>query len=101
MIVLLIGVILSGSFGLLAWAARLHPIQTFRRSLQVGGCIAAVLTLVIALLLYPSANVWQHYQAGKATASQYDLERIRAENMIAVLGSPQAYIEYLKAIRSE
>ncbi|WP_313453268.1 hypothetical protein [Stutzerimonas nitrititolerans] len=101
MIALLIGLILTASLAGLAFIARYHPIPAIRRWLQVGCAVAAVTVLVTSLLLYPAVNVWQQYQAGQAAASKHDLERIRAEHMIAVFGSPQAYIEYLKAIRSE
>lgn len=101
MIVLLIGLILAASLGLLAFVARHHPIIAVRRWLQVGSVLGAVLILVASLLLYPSVNVWQEYRAGQATVAKYDIERIRAKHMIRLLGSPQAYIEYLKAIKEQ
>ena len=99
MLAILIGAVISASLGLLGFVARYHPIPAFRRWIQVACGIGVVLVLVVSLLLYPSVNVWQQYHAGQAIASQYDLERIRAEHMIDLLGSPQAYIEYLKAIK--
>jgi len=101
MISILIGLILTASLAGLAFIARYHPIPAIRRWLQVGCAVAAVTVLVTSLLFYPAVNVWQHYQAGKALASQYDLEEVRARHMIDLLGSPQAYIEYLKAVQEK
>lgn len=101
MIALAVAIVLALALGALAYIARLHPVVALRRGLQVTASILAVASLVTGIAAYPSVDVWQQYKAGQASASRYDLERIRAINMIEIMGSPQAYIEYLKATKAD
>lgn len=97
MIAPLIALVLAAALLLVAYLARLHPDVGMRRILQAASSLLAVTALVAGLALYPKVSVWQSYQAGEAAMTRYTVEKIRAKHMIRLLGSPEAYIEYLKA----
>lgn len=101
MIALLIALIIAALLFACAYLGTKHPLPSVGRGITAASSLLACIALITGLAFYPSVNVWQQYTAGQATASRYDLERIRAEHMIKLMGSPQAYIEYLKAIQEK
>lgn len=101
MIALAIAIILALSSVGLAYVARKHPLEALRRGIQVAACLMAVTSLVAGLLLFPSSRAWQSSRSVAVQEAQADAEVDRATRMIEVLGSPAAYIEYLKATKAD
>jgi hypothetical protein len=101
MIALFIALIIATALLALSWVSRNHPIPTVRRGLMVGCSGASVLIMIVGLSLYPASQVWQSSRASDAALKSVEVETARATAMIAQLGSPAAYIEYLKARKGE
>lgn len=101
MIAPLIALVLAAALLSVAYVARLHPDVSMRRIVQAASSALAVIVLVAGIALYPRVSVWQSYQAGEVAMTKYTVEKIRAKHMIRLLGSPEAYIEYLKAIKQD
>lgn len=101
MILLLIGLIISGGLLALAYVARFHPDKAIKRWTQLVCCALSGVVMIFCLAFYPAVSTWQAYHAKLAKMAEYDAELVRAENMIRALGSTRAYIDYLKVTREK
>lgn len=101
MIALAVSIVLALALLGLAYIARLHPLESLRRGIQACACFLSVATLVIGLLLFPTSQAWQSSRSVAAQEAQANAELSRANRMIEALGSPAAYIEYLKATKAD
>ncbi len=101
MIALAVAIVLALALSGLAYVARLHPVLALRRGIQASAAITAVIALVAGLVLMPASQSWQASLRVSALEAQTDAELSRATRMIKVLGSPAAYIEYLKATKAD
>lgn len=96
MISLIIAVLMSLILLGLAHWTKTHPIPKLGKLLRRALCVIAALSLVTGIALYPLSQSWQEHRAAESRALTLATETSRAQEMIAILGSPQAYIEYLK-----
>ena len=101
MIALLIALVLAFALFACAYLGTKHPLVSVGRAVSAGCSLTACITLITGLALSPMTQVWQATSAADARVEIMNAEAARAEAMIEQLGSPQAYIEYLKAIKPE
>lgn len=101
MTAILASLVICAAFLAIAYAGTRHPVVAIGRAVSISAFILAVAALVAGITLSPESSVWEAELAADASVKHLEAESTRAKYMIEYLGSPQAYIEYLKATKND